>query len=128
MANYRRGRINDAVAKELSIALREARDPRIVSAFISITRADVTADLRNANIYFSCMGDTKEALAALRSATGMLRRHLAITLNLRITPELMFHPDSSIEHGAHIAELLRKIKDEGAKDPAEKSDSDPSSL
>ncbi len=110
MANYRRGRINDAIAKELSIALREARDPRIASALVSVTHADVSADLKVAKIYFSSMGDKKEVLTALRSASGMLRRHLAMTLNLRITPELLFYPDSSIEHGAHIAELLHGIE------------------
>jgi ribosome-binding factor A len=35
-----------------------------------------------------------------------------MTLNLRITPELLFYPDSSIEHGAHIAELLHGIEAE----------------
>ena len=112
MANYRRGRINDAIARELSIALREARDPRIVSALVSVTHAEVAADLKVAKIYFSSMGDKKEVLTALRSASGMLRRHLAMTLNLRITPELLFYPDSSIEHGAHIAELLHTIEAE----------------
>lgn len=112
MANYRRGRINDAISKELSIALREARDPRIASALVSVTHADVSADLKVAKIYFSSMGDKKEVLSALRSASGMLRRHLAMTLNLRITPELLFYPDSSIEHGAHIAELLHGIEAE----------------
>ena len=115
MAKYRRGRINDAIAEELAIALREARDPRIASALVSVTRADVSADLKIANIYFSCLGNKKEVLAALRSATGMLRHHLASTLNLRITPELLFHPDSSIEHGAHIAELLHQIHESDAK-------------
>lgn len=112
MANYRRGRINDAIAKELSIALREARDPRIASSLVSVTRADVSADLKIAKVYFSSMGEKKEVLTALRSASGMLRRHLAMTLNLRITPELLFYPDSSIEHGAHIAELLHGIEAE----------------
>ncbi len=110
MASYRRGRINDAVAKELSIALREARDPRIVSALVSVTHAEVSADLKVAKVYFSSMGDKKEVLSALRSASGMLRRHLAMTLNLRVTPELLFYADSSIEHGAHIAELLHGIE------------------
>lgn len=114
MAKYRRGRINDALAQELAIALRDLRDPRIVSAIVSITRAEVTADLKSAQVYFSSLGDSREVLAALRSATGLLRHHLAQTLNLRITPELTFIPDGSIEHGAHIAALLHKIDQEDA--------------
>ena len=110
MSKYRRGRINDAVAEELGVALREVREPKVVDNFISITRAEVAPDLKYATVWFSCMGDTKEALAGLVKCTGMLRHHLALTLNLRITPELHFVKDASIEHGAHIAELLEKIE------------------
>lgn len=110
MAKYRRERINDAVAKELAISLRELRDPRIASGFVSITRAEVAPDLKFARVYFSAMGDEKEVSAALKKATGYFRRHLAVTLNLRVTPELSFYADHSIEHGARIAELLHKIE------------------
>ena len=67
MASYRRGRINDAVTQELAIALREVREPKVIDNFVSITRADVAPDLRNATVYFSCMGDSKEALEGLKT-------------------------------------------------------------
>ena len=124
MAKYRRGRINEALAQELSVALRDARDPGLAEAFISITRAEVAPDLRNAKVYFSHMGENdKEVLAALRRATPMFRRHLAETLNLRLTPELTFAADHSIEHGARIHQLLSQIKEEDAKRAAEAADS-----
>ncbi len=110
MAKYRRGRINDAVAEELAIALREVREPKVVDNFVSITRAEVAPDLRVATVYFSCMGDDKEAALGLKKVTGMLRHHLAVSLNLRITPDLLFRKDSSIEHGAHIARLLEEVR------------------
>ena len=110
MAKYRRGRINDAVAKELAIALGNVREPKVVNNFVSITRAEVAPDLKYATVYFSCMGDWKEAGEGLKKCTGMLRHHLAVTLNLRITPELHFVKDGSIEHGAKIAKLLDEIK------------------
>lgn len=120
MAKYRRGRINEALAQELSVALRDARDPGLAEAFISITRAEVAPDLRNAKVYFSHMGENeKEVLAALRRATPMFRRHLAETLNLRLTPELTFAADHSIEHGARIHQLLSQIKEEDARRAAE---------
>ena len=106
MPSYRRGRINDAVANELAIALRDARDPRILDNFVSITRAEVAPDLKVARVYYSALGDAKVAGEGLRAAQGMLRRHLAMTLNLRITPELLFYADGSIEHGARIAKIL----------------------
>ena len=114
MSKYRRGRINDAVGQELAIALGEVREPKVVDNFISITRAEVAPDLKFATIYFSCIGDSKEAADGLKKVTGMLRHHLAKTLNLRITPELNFVKDGSIEHGAKIARLLEEIntKDE----------------
>ena len=109
MSKYRRGRINDAVAQELNVALRDVREPRVVNNFVSITKASVAPDLKIATVYYSCMGDFKEALFGLEKCTGMLRHHLAITLNLRITPELHFVKDNGMEHGAHIAKLLSEI-------------------
>ena len=109
MAKYRRGRINDAVAEELAIALGEVREPKVINNFVSITRAEVAPDLKYATVYFSCIGDTAEASEGLKKCTGMLRHHLATTLNLRITPELNFVKDGSIEHGARIAKLLDEV-------------------
>ena len=109
MAKYRRGRINDAVAKELAIALGDIREPMVINNFVSITRAEVAPDLKYATVYFSAMGNSDEAKLGLKKCAGMLRHHLAVTLNLRITPELNFVKDGSIEHGARIAKLLEEI-------------------
>ena len=109
MSKYRRGRINDAVAEELAIALGEVREPKVINNFVSITRAEVAPDLKYASIYFSSIGDSKEAVEGLKKCTGMLRHHLAMKLNLRITPELAFIKDGSIEHGAKIARLIEEI-------------------
>ena len=117
MPSYRKGRINEAIARELCVALREARDPVIAEAFVSVTRAEAAPDLKIAKIYFSHLaGEEKEVKKALIRAQGMLRRHLAETLNLRITPELSFVRDGSIEHGARISELLESIKSESTED------------
>jgi len=115
MAKYRRGRINDAVAEELAIALGEVREPKVVNNFVSITRAEVAPDLKYASVYFSCIGDFSEAAEGLKKCTGMLRHHLAVTLNLRITPELNFVKDGSIEHGARIAKLLDEVMGDDSK-------------
>ena len=112
MAKYRRGRINDAVAKELAIALGELREPKVINNFVSITRAEVAPDLKYATVYFSAIGDADEAKEGLKKCTGILRHHLAKTLNLRITPELAFSKDGSIEHGAKIAKFLEEINSE----------------
>lgn len=110
MANYRRARINDEVQREMASILREVKDPRVKDAFVSVTAVDVTPDLKYAKIYYSAlMGDKKELARGLRAASGFIRSQIAQRLNLRITPELTFILDDSVEHGAHIAKLLNSI-------------------
>jgi ribosome-binding factor A len=111
MANYRRGRINDEMKKELSLVLREVKDPRLKDAFISITAVEVTGDLKFAKVYYSAMmGDKKEIAKGLKSSAGYIRREIAQRLNLRMTPEFSFYEDHSIEHGAKISKLLNGIE------------------
>lgn len=124
MPSYRRGRINDAVAQELAVALRDVREPKVQNNFVSVTRAEVAPDLKFATVYFSCIGDTEEAALGLKKCTGMLRHHLAVTLNLRITPELRFVKDGSIEHGAKIARALEEIKKAEKKTEGEEGEND----
>ena len=120
MANYRRGRINDEMQKELAMALREVKDPRVSDAFISITAVDVTPDLKFAKVYYSAMtGDKKEVAKGLRSSAGYIRRIIAQRMNLRMTPELTFYEDKSIAHGAHISKLLESIEITPEEDDAE---------
>ena len=112
MANYRRGRVNEAMAKELMRILPTVKDPRVSTAFFSITAVDCTPDLKFAKVYYSTMGgkDGDEGVAkGLKSAHGYIRRELAHILNLRQTPELTFIRDSSVEHGAHISKLLDEV-------------------
>ena len=111
MAKYRRGRINEEMVKELASILREIKDPRVSGAFVSVTAADVTPDLKFAKIYFSVMGgDKAEVKKGLKSASPYIRKRIAETLNLRQTPELSFVEDDSIEYGARINSLLNKIE------------------
>ena len=114
MANYRRGRINDEMQRAMAEILRSVKDPRVSEAFISVTGAEVTPDLKFAKIYYSALGmksaeDKKEIAKGLKSSAGYIRRQVAQRLNLRITPEITFIEDTSITYGAHIAELLNGI-------------------
>jgi ribosome-binding factor A len=127
MAKYRRGRINDEMCKELASAIRLVKDPRVADAFVSITGAEVTPDLKYAKIFFSVLnGDPKEIAKGLRSSAGFLRREIAQRMNLRITPELNFCYDESITYGAHISKLLGQAmptaEPQTAEDDAEESE------
>ncbi|MBE6697095.1 MAG: 30S ribosome-binding factor RbfA [Ruminococcaceae bacterium] len=111
MANYRRGRINDEMQKELMVILRSVKDPRVSDAFVSVTAVDTTPDLKYAKVYYSCLsGDKKDVQKGLKQASGYMRSQLARTLNLRMTPELTFIEDASVEHGARIAKILENIE------------------
>lgn len=113
MANYRRGRINDEMLKEIAVTLRDVKDPRVQKAFVSVTAAEVTPDLKYAKIFYSYLSkdiDEKEVAKGLKAATGYIRSQIAQKMNLRITPDLAFFPDHSIKHGAHIAALLNSIE------------------
>lgn len=110
MANYRRGRINEEMQREVAKILREVKDPRVSKAFISVTGAEVTPDLKFAKIYYSAYNaDKKEVKAGLRAASGFIRGQISRNLNLRITPELTFIEDGSIEYGAKISKILEGI-------------------
>jgi len=127
MANYRSVRINEETAKALSLILREVKDPRVAGAFVSVTGADVSRDLKYAKVYWSALGADggreKEIAAGLKSSTGFIRRRLAEELNLRITPELHFVHDRSAANGAHISSILNEIiTDSGDGEDDEKKD------
>ncbi|MBR3685936.1 MAG: 30S ribosome-binding factor RbfA [Clostridia bacterium] len=128
MAKYRQGRINDEFQKEIAMILRDVKDPRVSGAFISVTGATVTPDLRNAKVYYSSLtGDKKEIKKGLQAANGFIRSQIARRMNLRITPEIAFIEDGSIEYGAKISKILEGItitdpEDEVAVDGEENND------
>ncbi|MFH0771011.1 MAG: 30S ribosome-binding factor RbfA [Candidatus Omnitrophota bacterium] len=96
-----------------SIVYEEIKDPRI--GFITVTRIEVTPDLRNAKIFFSVFGDKEDkqrALEGLNSAAGYIRKSLAEKLGTRFTPELLFRLDESAEYSIHLNEIFDKIKKE----------------
>ncbi len=120
MAKHRQGRINDEIQKEIAMILRDVKDPRVSGAFISVTGADVTPDLKYAKIYYSSlMGDKKEVKKGLAAASGFIRGQIARRMNLRITPEITFVEDNSIEYGAKISKILEGIT---ITDPEEEDD------
>ncbi len=110
-------RVAEAIKNELSVfLLREVADPRL--AAISFSQVMVSPDLKQAKVYFVLPvgGDEKEVLRALRKARGFFRSHLAKTLNLRYTPELVFYFDDINEEVNRIDMLLHEISVKRDKD------------
>lgn len=111
MAKERINKINEEIRRELSAIIRDLKDSRI-PMMTSIVAVRVTNDLSYAKVYVSVMGDEevqKKALAGLRSAAGFVRREVGRRLTLWHTPEVLFELDHSIEHGAHINQMLNDI-------------------
>ena len=112
MANYRRERIDEDSAKELALIIRTLKDPRIPS-FVSVTSAHVTPDMKYCKAYVSVMGDDsvrKEAMEGLKSASGYIRKELSTRLRLRITPEITFALDTSLDYAVKIEGILKDIE------------------
>jgi ribosome-binding factor A len=97
-------RIKVIVAKTLE---RGIRDPRL--GFVTITDVRVTGDLQHASVFFTVYGTDEERLesaAALKSATGLVRREVGKNLTARLTPSIEFIPDGIPENAALIDSLL----------------------
>ena len=108
MAYQRIDRISEEVRHEVDRIIREeVSDPRVAGTF-SITRAEVTRDLRYAKIYVSVLEDDKrdDLMKALKSASGFIRRSLGRNMLIRYAPELQFISDQNIAYGVHIAKML----------------------
>lgn len=122
MSYQRIDRISEEVRREVDRIIREElNDPRISGTF-SITRAEVTRDLRYAKIFVSVLEDDKrdDLLRALKSAAGYIRRELARSMIIRQSPELNFISDANIAYGVHIAKVLNDVcMTEASEDDAE---------
>ena len=124
MAKYRQNRINDAVKEEAAQILRDVKDPRIASSLVSITAANVSGDLKYATVYFSVLGaDEAEISKVLNGMAGFFRSELARRINLRITPSITFKFDGSVEYGANISSILKKLDIKPEEDENEEADS-----
>jgi ribosome-binding factor A len=86
----------------------DVRDPELAGVQVTVTRVDVSPDLRNATAYVTPFGGGQaDALAAaLNRAAGFLRGQVAHEVNLRYAPGIQFEVDRSFDHASHIDRLL----------------------
>jgi ribosome-binding factor A len=106
-------RLSEEMRKVISgIIQNEIKDPRI-PMLTSVTKVDVTKDLRYAKIFISVLGNDEQknkCIEGLKSAAGYIRKETGSKIKMRYTPELIFEIDNSIEYGLHISEILREVK------------------
>ena len=107
-------RVANAMRKEIADLLEnELRDPG-VTGLVSVTDVEVNPDLSMAKVYVSVLaghGTPESVLTALHRATPFIRHQLARRIGLREMPDIRFYHDSSIERGARVEELLRRIQE-----------------
>lgn len=106
-------RIAQIVASGLE---HEVKDPRL--AMVTVTDARLTADLRDATVYYTVFGDDIDesaTAAALRSATGILRSRVGQQTGVRFTPTLTFVADSIPGNARRLDEVLAQAKEADAE-------------
>jgi len=105
--------ISDAIANHLN-------DPRI-EGFVSVTRVDMAADLRSADVYFSIFGkgqasETK-TYAAIMHAKSRIQSLLAGKLQCKFCPVLRFHRDDKFKKTLETMKLIdRAVTEQASED------------
>jgi ribosome-binding factor A len=108
----RANRVADQIRMEVAdIIMRKTKDPRLGS--VTVTDVDLTRDLRQAHVYFTAMApeaDLPEVQLGLARAAGFIRSELSRRMQLRYTPELLFHQDLSGQKGDRILTILEGLE------------------
>jgi len=105
-------RVAEEMKKEISRIIHdELKDPRV--GFVTIMRVEVTADLRQAKVFASCLGTPEQkaaSLAGLSRATGFVRRLIGDRIKLRYNPELLFVEDETVDRQLHMSKLIDDLR------------------
>lgn len=87
-----------------------------LTALVSVTKADVASDLKNATVYISVYAknpeETQRQFDIVKNHAGFIRHELAQMMEMRTVPELRFRPDDSMAYGNKIDLLLKQIHKE----------------
>lgn len=119
MASRRNDRVRAAMRQEISNMLqRDLKDPRL--GFATVTDVRVSGDLQHVQVYVSILGDDvsrQQTMEALESARGYVRSEIGRRVQLRLTPEITFAYDDSIERGARLLRLISEVQSEEVAAP-----------
>ena len=115
MHPYKRSeRVASLLQREIAGFLeRDLKDPRLKK--ITITKVQLTDDLKLARIYYSLIGTEQEKLESekvLNRAKGMIKRLIGERIYLRFVPELEFRFDQNLEYSQKIEDLIKKIHEQ----------------
>ncbi|MGL4553073.1 MAG: 30S ribosome-binding factor RbfA [Gemmataceae bacterium] len=126
MKAHRLARVSEAIREVAAeTILFELRDPRVKA--VTVTRAEVSADLQHAKVYVSIMGteaEQKLTLHGLRHAAGFVQRKLGDRLQTRFTPVVTFVLDEGVKKSLEIAKLLQEALGAKPEPVPERADED----
>lgn len=110
MASRRQEKVARVVKEAVSAAIRDGlNDPRI-EGFVSVTRVELTADLRNADVYISIFGADETAqrrtFLALTHARSRVQRFVADELDSKFCPVLRFKLDEAFKKTLETMNLI----------------------
>ena len=115
----RMARVNEVVLEALANELERLSDPRL--GFVTLTGVNVTADLREATVYYSVLGPSEQHEAtsqALRSAGSHLRTVLGRQVRMKYVPRLSFREDPAVVTGQRVEEIIRDLhREDGEEGP-----------
>lgn len=114
-------RITKKLKQEIySILQQDVDDSRLLD--ITITRVELTRDLRMAKVYVFLEGaDEKEkqyAMNGLRKAGGFIRGEVSKRVPMKYTPKLSFRFDEGELRKRHIEDIFEQIREERGQDLA----------
>ena len=112
MMRFKRSqRIQELLLEEISALIQQGiKDPRV--GFATLTKVEVTDNLKHARVFVSILGTEEEkqqTLEGLKSARGFIRGALGKKLYLRYIPELEFRRDDNAEHVERITKILNEL-------------------
>ncbi|XP_050370839.1 probable ribosome-binding factor A, chloroplastic [Argentina anserina] len=88
---------------------------RYLSSLTTISDVEVSTDLQVVKVFVSVFGDERGkevALAGLKSKAKYVRGELGRRMKLRLTPEIRFIEDESLERGSRVIAILDRIKND----------------
>lgn len=113
----RQERVAEAIQHEVGqMLIRGLKDPRI--GLVTVTGAKVSPDLREAWVYYAVHGDARvrqDTAIGLEAAKGYIRREIGKAVRLRVTPDLHFVFDESIDRGERIEQLIKQVHEQDAE-------------
>lgn len=116
MKSHRLARVAEVIRETAAnVILFELKDPRVKN--VTVTRAEVSADLQHAKVFVSIMGSEKEqqlTMHGLRSAAGFIQTKVAKQLTTRFVPHISFIVDEGVKKSLEVARLIREAQEQSA--------------